>query len=695
MKWVGAFTLWLGLVSGAALAEDGFIGIRYEEQSEGLIVTHVVEGYPAAEAGLVAGDLVLSVDGHSLKSAEHDVSISGSIGTEVRLEILSPLEDTSHQVAMKRVAKAPRAGPRDGEHRAFLRFSGALRNGSASDVRQATSALIDADYDGLAPVMAFRGMMRAAKRRPRKAKAALSVLEKRGIEDGAVLEVIGSAYADLGRPDKAVQYLTRAKEAAPDDLQTRLGARWRFDERLAEALWEEGDRAGAIALTRHIATVRKLDTLLGLTGMADPTPPEHWTIELSEEDDFEVTLYDGQQWKLSEHRGKPVALVFWASWCGPCKQEMPALAELVNRRGDWPVEFLAISVDKDEQAAKAEALVKRWKLPFAATRSREIGSRFGITSLPSVRVLGPNSSLRMASRGYSDASVSKLEDTLEQLLPDPDGAAGEGLAFPLADVWTTGSARLRAAVPLTGVRQMSGTGSDLAIIVKGHGALSAAVSDGAIADGFEVEESQASRGDEHVAWLGGPVSAGGWWVRARGADGEGRWFKTMPMEVQAMAASGEQLWVAGANRTLVFGMDGALLFGVDTGASALAAAGDGGVWAVDGTKRTRLAPDGSVMLQDDADGAKLIASDGSWVGGGFSQVIVGRFGAGGGQRVVARRTDGTIVGLGGDGQAVLRIDVHNKAECTIAASDLDGDGQDELLISSWGRGLATVELEIP
>jgi thiol-disulfide isomerase/thioredoxin len=695
MNWVAGFTFWLGLFSGAARADDGFIGIRYEEQSEGLIVTRVVEGYPAAEAGLVAGDLVLSVDGHALKAAEHDVSISGPIGTEVSLEILSPLSDVPHQVSIKRVAKVPKAVARDGKHRAFLRFSGALRNGSASDVRAATNALIDAEYDGLEPVMAFRGMMRAAKRRPRKARAALGVLEKRDIQDIGILEVIGSAYVDLGRHDKAVQYLERARAAAPDDLQTRLGTRWRFDERLAEAMWEEGDRDGAIALTRSLATVRKLDTLLGRTGMADPTPSEHWTIELPEEDDFEVTLYDGSQWKLSEHRGKPVALVFWASWCGPCKKEMPALAELVNRRGDWPVEFLAISVDKDGHAAKAEALVKRWDLPFPATRSREIGSRFGITTLPSVRVLGPNFSLRMASRGYSKTSVNKLEATLEQLLPDPDSTAGKGLAFPLADVWTTGNARLRAVIPLTGVRQVSGMGSDLAIIVKDHGAVSAAVSDGAVADGLEIEESQASRGDEHVAWLGGPVSAGRWWVRARGVDGEERWFKTLPMEVQALAASGDQLWISGADRSLVFDADGTLLFGLDTGAKALAAAGDGGVWAVDGTKRTRLAPDGSVMLQDDAVGAQLIASDGSWVGRGFSQVIVGRFGAGGGQRVVARRTDGTIVGLGGEGQAVLRIEVHNRAECTIAASDLDGDGQDELLISSWGRGLATVELEMP
>jgi len=301
----------------------------------------------------------------------------------------------------------------------------------------------------------------------------------------------------------------------------------------------------------------------------------------------------------------------------------------------------------------------------------------------------------MASRGYSDASVNKLEATLDQLLPDPNREKGKSVAFPLADVWTTGTARLRAAVPITGIRQMDGAGSNLAIVVKGHGGLAATVTDGAVADGLEVEESQISRGDERVAWLDGPVSAGRWWVRARGMEGEERWFLTLPMEVQDMAASAEQLWVSGADRTLVFDRDGTLLFRLDVGAKALAAAGDGGVWAVDGSKRTRLAPDGSVMLQDDAAGAELIAADGSWVGRGFSQIIVGNFGSNGEQRVVARRTDGTIVGLGGEGLAVLRIDVHNKAECTIAASDLDGDGHDELLISSWGRGLATVELEIP
>jgi hypothetical protein len=56
---------------------------------------------------------------------------------------------------------------------------------------------------------------------------------------------------------------------------------------------------------------------------------------------------------------------------------------------------------------------------------------------------------------------------------------------------------------------------------------------------------------------------------------------------------------------------------------------------------------------------------------------------------------GTIVGLDGNGVAALRIDVNNATPPAIAAADLDGDGRDELLISSFGRGIATIDLEIP
>ena len=72
-----------------------------------------------------------------------------------------------------------------------------------------------------------------------------------------------------------------------------------------------------------------------------------------------------------------------------------------------------------------------------------------------------------------------------------------------------------------------------------------------------------------------------------------------------------------------------------------------------------------------------------------------RFGPNKEQRVIALRDDGTILGLDGDGSPTLRVQLEDEVQPFIAAGDLDGDGRDELLISSKDRGVATVEMELP
>ena len=100
-------------------------------------------------------------------------------------------------------------------------------------------------------------------------------------------------------------------------------------------------------------------------------------------------------------------------------------------------------------------------------------------------------------------------------------------------------------------------------------------------------------------------------------------------------------------------------------------------------------------MRDHAPGATQIASDGTWVAGPIDELFVGRFGPEGEARTIGLRTDGTIVGLSGENRAALRITLDGNEGPSIGISDIDGDGRDELLVSSWGRGVATIELELP
>lgn len=694
--------LFLGLLTGALSAHAGdlgVIGVRYAEHPEGLIIRRVLDESGAQAAGLMTGDRIVSVDGVDLTSGEDMPPLRGEKGSTVTLGLYRPLATELVTVTVTRgSAKKPAAGD-DGPHPAVARFAGAMRMDGGPKIKRAVSRLVKSSYgDQDAADAIGQKLVRAAKRRKAAARAALKAFAEVSDPPPGLMYRMGEAYFTLGRYAEAKRWLEGAVEGYPDDAARALGARGRAEEMLANVYWETGDRQAAIDLTRQLARYRRVLPLTKKVGMANPTPEEPWEIDLPPLADFSVETMSGDTWTLSEQRGKPVVLVFWATWCGPCKKEMPALAELLNNRPDWPVSFLAVSVDDDRAAAKAERMVKDWALPFPSVRTADLMERFGVSSLPSMRVIGPNGSLRSSSRGYSESSVKKLEASVDDLVAEAADAERKAAAFPFGSAWTAGTLEVRALSAVDGVRRLAASPAGVAGDIAGHGAMSLRLEDGRVLSGLEVEESLKSKQDAGVAWFSGPLSYGNLWIRARNPDGSTRWFMTVPSRIKALVTSGEQLWVALKDELVVMDSSGGVVHRVPQRAIALAAASDGGVWAVDGQERVRVGPSGDILLRDSAEGAAHIVGDGQWATSAVTTLISGAFGPEGQMRTVGVNRMGLIVGLDGEGQAALRIHVQDSEKNpgpSIAGADLDGDGQDELLISSWGRGVATVEVEIP
>ena len=80
--------------------------------------------------------------------------------------------------------------------------------------------------------------------------------------------------------------------------------------------------------------------------------------------DFEFSSLAGERFKLSDFRGRPVLINFWATWCQPCRAEMPAIDEAVRRHAGANVAVLAMN--KGEQASRAQEWLKDLGLTFAA-----------------------------------------------------------------------------------------------------------------------------------------------------------------------------------------------------------------------------------------------------------------------------------------------------------------------------------------
>ena len=97
----------------------------------------------------------------------------------------------------------------------------------------------------------------------------------------------------------------------------------------------------------------------------------------------DITLQDlnGKEWKLSSLRGKVVLVNFWATWCPPCRKEMPDLDSLYSRFHDKGFVVLAIS---DEDAAKVAPFVKQQNVryPVLLDTGRRVSQLFGVEGIP-------------------------------------------------------------------------------------------------------------------------------------------------------------------------------------------------------------------------------------------------------------------------------------------------------------------------
>lgn len=135
--------------------------------------------------------------------------------------------------------------------------------------------------------------------------------------------------------------------------------------------------------------------------------------------DFSLSTLSGESIALADLRGSVVVVNFWASWCPPCRAEMPDLREVYLANQDRGLEILAVNVTYQDSLAAAGQFVQQYDLPFPIPldSSGEIANRYLMRALPTTFFIDREGVIRKVIVG-GPMSTTTLQTTVESLLEE-------------------------------------------------------------------------------------------------------------------------------------------------------------------------------------------------------------------------------------------------------------------------------------
>ena len=132
--------------------------------------------------------------------------------------------------------------------------------------------------------------------------------------------------------------------------------------------------------------------------------------------DFALKSATGENLRLSEYRGDVVMINFWATWCGPCRQEMPLLDELYNRYQRVGFNLLGVNIDDDSSRAMKMATELGVSFPVLFDSRKEVSKLYEVNAMPVTVLVDREGNVRHVHHGYKPGYEEKYLDEIRSLL---------------------------------------------------------------------------------------------------------------------------------------------------------------------------------------------------------------------------------------------------------------------------------------
>lgn len=134
--------------------------------------------------------------------------------------------------------------------------------------------------------------------------------------------------------------------------------------------------------------------------------------------DFTLKSAEGRNLRLHEQRGQVVLVNFWASWCGPCKQEMPHLNRLYDKYRASGFTLLGVNIDDDARHGAATAAKWGLKFPVLLDAEKQVTKLYDMGAMPSTVLIDRDGKVRFLHRGYREGVEEAYEKQIRELVKE-------------------------------------------------------------------------------------------------------------------------------------------------------------------------------------------------------------------------------------------------------------------------------------
>ncbi len=131
---------------------------------------------------------------------------------------------------------------------------------------------------------------------------------------------------------------------------------------------------------------------------------------------FSLAARGGQNVSLAQYKGQVVMINFWASWCGPCRQEMPLLESIYKKYNKLGFTMLGVNVEPDSNAANAWLKETPVSFPILYDTESKVSKLYDVAGMPTSVIIDRAGKVRLIHRSYRPGDENEYLDSIRSLI---------------------------------------------------------------------------------------------------------------------------------------------------------------------------------------------------------------------------------------------------------------------------------------